>query len=193
MDSARWRLFVAIPVPEVIRARLAADLGPYRSAFAEARWLDPATWHLTLVFIGSVAAARVGEVAAVCDGAGDAWAPFVLDLVAGDGHVRRGEGVAWLSARRSAGRVLDIASAIQRGLGREVHGLPEPRRATSAHLTVARRADARLVAALRAEALGPLRAEWPVDRIEVMRSHLGRAGASYETLHGASLRGALEA
>jgi hypothetical protein len=40
-----------------------------------------------------------------------------------------------------------------------------------------------LVTSLRAEDRGPLRADWLVARMVLMRSHLGSAEARYETLH----------
>ena len=88
-----------------------------------------------------------------------------------------------------AGRVIDLAGDLRRVIARDHPGLPEPKRAISAHLTVARRADDRLISTLSAERLGPLRASWRADRIDLVRSHLGRTGARYERVHEAWTRG----
>jgi 2'-5' RNA ligase len=161
----------------------------YRQAFDHVRWLDPATWHVTLVFIGRAPISSIAAVASACDEVAAAWPAIELDLASGGGSVRRGDGVAWLSVRTSARRVIELADDLSARLRRDDLGIPEPRRAISAHLTVARRADEALVAALRAEALGPLRAAWTADRLVLMRSHLGRAGARYESVHESPLAG----
>jgi 2'-5' RNA ligase len=184
-----WRLFVALPVPDGERARLHTALAPYRQAFGEVRWLEPESWHVTLVFIGRTRTTSIPALVGACTEVAAAWQPFEIDLASGSGSVRRGDGVAWLAIRTNAGRAIALADDLRLAIDRDVRGIGEPRRAISAHLTVARRADERLVAAIRSEALGPLRAAWTADRLVLTRSHLGRAGASYEALHVARLAG----
>jgi 2'-5' RNA ligase len=62
-----------------------------------------------------------------------------------------------------------------------------PRRAPSAHLTLARKATPALIEDLAAARFGPLVAEWMADRIVLMRSHLGADRARYGTLAMARL------
>jgi 2'-5' RNA ligase len=178
-----------VPVPDDVRERLHADLEPYRRAFVDVRWLEPATWHVTLVFVGSARVALVTTLTVACDEIAGAWPPFRFGIAAGGGRIQRGDGVAWVSGRTNAHRVIEVADDLERTIERGPAGSLRPRRAMSAHLTVARRAHERLVASMREQAHGPLRAEWLVDRITLMRSHLGRTGAAYETIHEAPLRG----
>jgi 2'-5' RNA ligase len=52
------RLFVAIDIPEEIKAQL----GGLKTAVPTARWVNPANFHLTLRFIGEIDAERVEPV-----------------------------------------------------------------------------------------------------------------------------------
>jgi 2'-5' RNA ligase len=155
------------------------------------RWLEPATWHVTLVFLGSVSVALAPILAAACDGIAAVWPPFGFGVAAGGGRIQRGDGVAWLTGGTNARLVIEVADDLERAIEQDPTGTLRPRRAMSAHLTVARRAHERLLVALRQEAHGPLRAEWLADRVTLMRSHLGRTGAAYEPIHVALLRGSL--
>jgi 2'-5' RNA ligase len=175
-------------VPDEARARIDRALEPYRRASPGVRWLQPSTWHVTLVFVGSVRVAALDELTRACDAAAAVHAPFALGLAGGGGRVGRDGGVAWLAVARNAGCVIDLADTVRHAMPGGIAGGREPRRAPSAHLTVARRAERGLVGALRDEANGPLRATWEVDRIALMRSHLGRDGARYELVHDAPLQ-----
>jgi RNA 2',3'-cyclic 3'-phosphodiesterase len=185
----RWRLFVALPVAAAARERLHAQLQPYRRTFPEARWLDPASWHVTLLFLGHVHAVRVPDLDAACTAVASRWPRFDIDVARGGGRPRRDEGVAWLRVRTGARGVLELAEDLDRAVQKAVAGDAAPRRAPSAHVTVARRADGTLTRALEDELLGGLAAGWRVEDVHLVRSHLGREGARYEVVGAAPLSG----
>jgi 2'-5' RNA ligase len=164
-------------------------LAPYRRAFVAARWLDPETWHVTLLFLGSVPVSVVPKLLTAMAGVAARWPPFDLDTVRGGGRVRGGDGTAWLWIGRNVRGVIELAEDLEWAVVRGDPRLPRPRRAPSGHVTVARRADAGLLGALREETLGTLRAGWRADRIDLVRSHLGPTGARYERVHETLLRG----
>jgi len=56
------RTFIAIDLPESVRAELRRRQASFRSASADARWTHPEGIHLTLKFLGEVSDARVKEV-----------------------------------------------------------------------------------------------------------------------------------
>ena len=56
------RTFIAIDLPESIRAELRRRQASFRSASADARWTHPEGIHLTLKFLGEISDARVKEV-----------------------------------------------------------------------------------------------------------------------------------
>jgi len=56
------RLFFALWPDEAMRGRLRAATQELRAALADARWVAPENWHLTLAFLGHVADASVASV-----------------------------------------------------------------------------------------------------------------------------------
>ena len=58
------RAFVAIDLPENIRAELRQKQAFFRPACPEANWTRPEGIHLTLKFLGEISAAKVKEVSA---------------------------------------------------------------------------------------------------------------------------------
>jgi 2'-5' RNA ligase len=62
-----WRCFIAVPVGESLRKEFATMVAAIRddSAAAELRWTDPASWHLTIAFLGARPSDGVDRVAAM--------------------------------------------------------------------------------------------------------------------------------
>ena len=56
------RAFIAIDLPESIRAALRRKQASFRSVAANARWTRPEGIHLTLKFLGEISDAKVSEV-----------------------------------------------------------------------------------------------------------------------------------
>ena len=173
-------------MPVDVGEQLAEQLAPYRAQLHEARWTDPRSWHLTLLFLGQVEQRRLPQLRALVDAAAAAGDPYHVRADLGDGRHRDG-GVAWLALSEGAGRLIELAAAIAERCPPGVTTGPPPRRTPSAHLTVARKASRATIDALRAHALGPLDVAWEVDRIWLVRSHLAASGAHYQTLHEATL------
>ena len=75
-EGERFRLFVAVAIPEVVKAKMEAAQAELRRAVSEhsVRWTRREQFHLTLKFLGDVDAARVealGEaIRAACRGFG---------------------------------------------------------------------------------------------------------------------------
>lgn len=128
------RLFVAVDVATDVRAALDRACEPLRLAAPQVRWVPRSRWHLTLVFLGSVEDADVGDVceavAAGCVGV----APFTLTL---DGRLGTFRGaVLWAGLGDS--RPLAVLAQRLRAALEGVVALPEAGRAFRAHLTLAR-------------------------------------------------------
>jgi 2'-5' RNA ligase len=142
---------------------------------------------VTLLFLGGVPVSALPLLNGAMHGVAATWPPLDILTKGGGGRVRAGDGTVWLSVRPDVRGVIELAGDLASAVDRDVPGIPEPRRAPSGHVTVARRADGRLRAALRDETHGPLRSGWQADRILLMRSFLGKAGARYEAIHEAQL------
>jgi 2'-5' RNA ligase len=178
---------MAHPVPGEVRAELERQLAPYRRAFRDVRWTRPASWHLTLLFLGSVAPDRVPDIGRLVDAVALRFDPYDVVVDHGDGRVRRGEGVAWLGLSAGAGRLIEMAIYTAGACPPGITDGARPKRTPSAHLTVVRKADTAVVQALREQAAGAIEVGWRVDRVQLVRSHLEPGGARYETLYEATL------
>ncbi len=170
------RLFVALDLPDDIRARLVGLAGGVPGV----RWTPPENLHLTLRFVGEVDGAAAeeldAELASIDRGA------FALTL-SGVGVFERGRHPHTLWAGVAAEPALAqlhgrIESAAQRA------GLEPEGRRFKPHVTLGRlkqRPGHHLVDWLEGNALfraGP----FPVEGFTLFRSHLGREAAHYEAL-----------
>ncbi len=124
------RLFVALPLPDDLRARLAGLAG----GVPHARWVAPENLHLTLRFIGDVDGAQARDVDAAL---AQISAPaFTLSLT-GVGRFGAGEKVRslWVGAEESA-ELCRLHGKIEQALQRS--GLAPEGRKFKAHVTLAR-------------------------------------------------------
>ena len=182
--TERWRCFVAVPIDEALRGRLATACEAWRShpEGAALRWTEPAGWHLTLAFIGLVPLTEVPQVAASIERVARRAEPVRL-APGGLGAFpspRRAR-VLWYGVTDPDGRLAAIARGLATALGLE------PATPYRPHITLARaRRDPVAVLDLLAQAHAPA-GTIQVERIELMRSHPGRGPARYERLASVEL------
>jgi len=152
------------------------------------RWTRPESWHLTLLFLGSVEPERIEELTGVMDSSAGRLDSFEVASGRHGGRESRGEGIGWLGLKKGGSELVRLSSELALECPDDMTmGRSRPRRTPSPHLTVARRVDAGVIAALREERLGPLALGWTADRITLFRSHLGEGGSIYEVLYEAPL------
>jgi len=167
------RLFVAIPLPDMVRTQLSL----LQSGLQGARWITPENIHLTLRFIGEVP----NDLAADIDLAlADISAPgFPLQL-GGIGNFGRGRHphALWVGVTPSK-PLMHLQAKIESALVRA--GLEPETRKFSAHITIARLRDVRQRRVEEwATAHGAFRsAPFDVDRFVLFSSFLKSAGAVY--------------
>ena len=183
MSDERWRCFVAVPIGEALRRDLAAAVEGWRIRpdLAGLRWTEPQSWHVTLAFLGPIEASSVTGLTARLADAVEPRAPVHLRTggVGGFPSAARAR-VAWYGITDLDGALTALAADVRRAAGVETSEF-------RGHVTLARarRDPVDLRAWLRdAEAaLGEL----AVDRVDLMRSHLGRGPARYEVLESFTL------
>jgi len=186
MTHARWRCFVAVPLGVELRAALAAavDGGRARDELAGLRWANPDGWHLTLAFLGAV---EPGDVPAIRAALASAAARHLMwrtrtGGVGGFPAAGRAR-VAWYGVSDPDGRLATLAGDLRATLGVDEGGRFRP------HVTLARaRREPVDLRGWVADTSAP-EGELVVDRLELMRSHLGAGPARYETLATASIGG----
>jgi 2'-5' RNA ligase len=163
------RLFVAVwPPAEVVDALAALD----RTAVEGVRWTTPDQWHVTLRFLGSVESAEPA-VAALAALAG---APGTVATI--DGRpVRLGREVLALQVEGLSDLAALVGDAFA-GIGR-----PPEHRPFRGHLTLARGRAVRTLSTSRRFQ----RVSFIVRALSLVESHLGQAGARYESVASVEL------
>lgn len=180
------RLFLAIPVPEMVRAellRLQRELQPFLPPRA-VRWTKPEQLHLTLKFLGNVPVADTGALSAsvreVCAGAPPLWL--------------RAEGLGFFPPARSP-RVFwaDIKSLdgfmapFQAQLERSAQPFAEKREETefTPHVTIARFEKLRRTEVEKLNTAlpdGRIFGEWIAKEVHLIQSSLQPSGALHAIL-----------
>jgi 2'-5' RNA ligase len=179
--SERQRLFVALDLPEEVRAEL--SVWCHRAAPAVVRRVPSANLHLTLAFLGSRSADDAAAVAALLGGlARDALALATDDAV---WLPRRRPGV--LAVALDGGPALgSLHAAVGAALADAIAFVPE-RRPFRPHVTVGRVPRGVAVGASRLEA--PPSLTFRAPSLTLYRSRTAADGARYEALGTVSLGG----
>jgi 2'-5' RNA ligase len=176
------RLFVAVPVPDDVRHAVVAAAAPLRRQAPRLRWIDPVRWHLTIAFLGWTKAGLLVPVEEALAAVAAETRPFQLGLDGGAGAFR--SGVLWAGLVPSPS-LAALAERVQARLA--PLGFAFEQRSFHPHLTLARAPrGVRVPAHLPAVYEGPA-CRWAVDHIELQRSRVARAGATYELQHAWTL------
>jgi 2'-5' RNA ligase len=164
------RLFFALWPDEKLRTALATRL-PALTGESAGKPQRPDQWHVTLEFLGDVAAARLG---ALHRAAGRVRAaPFTVSFDQLE-HWRKPQ-VVCLTARQIPASLARLVGGLRAALDEE--GFVPESREFRPHVTLARK-----VKVARHGRLEPPLA-WPAERFTLVRSVTGPAGSRYEPLH----------
>ncbi len=188
------RLFIALDLPEAwkraletLQRDLQSAIAARLSANVRPRWVRPEGIHLTLKFLGETPADRLESLTAALAQAVTIEPAFDLTLVRVGAFEQRRAPCVILATISVQGRALiDLYERIETWLA--AAGWPRETRTFHPHLTLARLPDAMDDATCRAVAdmanafASPEAPGWHVDRVHLIRSHLGPGGARYESL-----------
>ena len=189
------RSFIAIELPDELKAeisqlqaRLKLDKQPW------VKWVDPYSIHLTLKFLGSIAADRAGEITRAVEEAAQGISPFHLEVkqLGVFPNLRRVQ-VVWVGISGEVDKLGQLQQRIESNLA-HLGFTPESRPFTP-HLTLARLRDqassderqrfGQLIASTRFEATHTIE----VAAINLMKSQLTREGAIYSRISSVKLTG----
>jgi 2'-5' RNA ligase len=192
-ESERFRLFIAVTIPEEIKAKIEEAQAELRYLLPEraVRWTRREQFHLTLRFLGDVDAARVealGEaIRSACRGFGALHLRaerigFFPDL--------RYPRVAWVGVQDQAEQLPRLQVAIVRAT--QEYTTEEKEERFTGHVTFAR---IKGIKRPEAEALGQaaegmaerLFGQWTAHQVELMRSELLPQGARHSALASIAL------
>ncbi|MFA4943974.1 MAG: RNA 2',3'-cyclic phosphodiesterase [Lentisphaeria bacterium] len=186
--AATARLFVAIPLPETVRAALALAIGRLHRAGGRIGWVAPENLHVTLAFLGDLPEERLPAAAAALDQAAAGHQPFPLTAagLGTFGHPRAPR-VIWAGLAGDLPRLLRLQAAVAAAF--QPLGFAEDR-PFHPHLTLGRVRGGGLPTAFFAELAKRGHdhfGDFTADRLELIRSQLRPAGPHYELLHAAPL------
>ena len=183
------RSFVAINLPDGVRAGLAALSGARKTSDNAIRWTPPEQIHLTLKFFGDVESGSLGDLeAALCRACAGAK-PFTLEAVgAGAFPNLRRPRVLWAGLQGDLQPLSALFERVQHET--EAWGRREER-GFSPHLTLGRVKEGR-TPDLRDWAVKQAQTRfgsWQVRKIHLIRSVLSPGGAQYSELAAIDLPG----
>jgi 2'-5' RNA ligase len=194
---AMTRTFIALDLSEAARAALRGELRRLAQALPDVRFVDPASLHLTLAFLGELDDETLAAVIALAGEVARHAAPFELALaglgVFGPPAAPR---VIWAGVGGETRPLLALQRRLAAAL--EAEGFPHEQRPFAPHLTLARlkrpldaaarqRLDKLLASSASTSASRTPR--WRVADLRVMRSELAATGARYTALSVAPLLG----
>ena len=192
-ESERFRLFIAVTLPEEVKAQIEAAQAELRRALPGpgVRWTRREQFHLTLMFLGDVDVARVQPleeaIRAACRGF--SALPLRAERVGFFPDLRYPR-VIWAGVQDQAGQLLRLQQAVD-AVTRDFTTEQKEER-FSGHITLARiKAIKRPEAeALRQAAAGMaerLFGQWTAGEVELMRSVLSPQGARHTSLAATAL------
>jgi 2'-5' RNA ligase len=183
------RLFVAVDVPDDVKAGVAEALEPFRDRIPGARWTRREGWHVTLKFLGATWPRMVDPVKEAVGMAAGRSAPFETSVteIGAFPSARRAR-VLWAGLSDESGRFQEIVKQLDDLL---VDDFTPEDRVFTPHLTVARLQTPRALDEFVPDLPGLAVASRPfeVAGLVLYQSHPSRQGATYEPLLEAPLTG----
>ncbi len=181
------RAFIAIELSDELKAKLGQLKARLQSGEQTwVKWVEPDSIHLTLKFLGNIAADKTGEILKAMEAAAQAVPVFYLEVkdLGVFPNLKRVQ-IAWVGIRGDIDKLGQLQQRIDSNLT-QLGFAPESRPFT-AHLTLARARNqasleerqrfGQLIAGTKFEA-GTIK----VDAISLMRSQLTREGAIYSRI-----------
>ncbi len=193
MTMEQVRAFIAIELPDEVKSALARLEDELKSGGRfGVKWVDLRGIHLTLKFLGSIAADRVVEIAAVMTAAAAETAPLHLELnrLGVFPNPRKAQ-VAWVGLVGDVESLAGLHRRLESGLAEL--GFPPETRPFQPHLTLARvrsqtppreRQD---FGEMIAGAAFGCHVAIDIDAVSLMKSRLTPQGAIYTRIGSAGL------
>ena len=179
-----WRLFIAVPLPDGVRDLMVDAQAGLRSGDWPVKWVEPELAHVTLKFLGNVETSRIAGIEQALDPVMSGYQAIgVATGALGAFPTATRPRVFWLGLYGNLKPLERLAGDVDRamaGIGFEPESRP-----FRPHITLGRlRKEARPPADFErvAAAIRLPRLDVRFDRVELVRSVLGRQGPAYTTL-----------
>jgi 2'-5' RNA ligase len=186
------RCFIAIELPDGVKRDLRELQAQLKAASqAPVKWVDPENIHLTLKFLGNVAAGRLDKIGQAMAEAVQGTSSFSLEVkeLGVFPNPKRVQ-IVWVGVSGETEKLAILQQRIESGL--EKLGFPSENRRFTPHLTLARLRDR--ATPQEREKLGQTIAEtefaggsFSVNSVKLMKSQLTPEGPIYSQLSSAAL------
>ena len=176
------RTFIAIPIPENIKASVDSAIIRLKAKNRGVRWVKPEGLHITLKFLGDISEETVAPLSAELDKAASLCPPLNLSL-AGFGafpNVKRPR-VVWVGLAGDMQEISQLTANIDKLC--TAYGIAEEKRPFSGHITLGRLKAPTMVDLSIDSVTGIFNA----PEVLLYRSVLLPSGAQYTVLHRSSL------
>ncbi len=185
-EKSLIRAFIALDISEETRAEVARIEKELKDSGADVKWVNPASMHLTLKFLGNVREDSIAALAVKLDEIAAVNEPF--DAILHDlGVFPKWDypRVVWIGLNEGADRVKKLAKETEEAMAGE--GFARDDRPFSPHITIGRVRTAKNKDKLKRIADGltvnPVTSR--VSRVTLFRSELSPGGSVYTPLHAA--------
>lgn len=186
------RAFVAVKLSPEVRAALEKKIADLRRVGAHVSWTVSHNLHITLAFLGDVTREDIRKLASILDEIGANVEPFDVECVGvGTFGPPRSPRIIWVGVQDGHAALSALQARIARRLRDE--GFKLENRAFHAHVTLGRVRSARGVQDLTSVLASDKNTRFGrcrVDRLLLMRSHLGPSGATYSVMNESPMKGA---
>jgi 2'-5' RNA ligase len=186
-EAKPLRLFIAVDVPDSVKADLASATGRYRERIPGARWTRSDGWHVTLKFLGATWPRLLESVREAVQAVAQGTEAFETRLTEiGVFPSPSRARVVWAGLEDADGWFALMVKRLDDLLAE--HFVPE-KRAFTPHLTLARLNPPRNIREFIPDLVGTAvpSDSFPVDRLVLYRSHLSPKGATYDPILKAPL------
>lgn len=183
------RVFIAIELPDEVKAALAALQNELRKVHAEISWTKPENLHLTLKFLGEVEADRIADVTQACTDAAASVSSFSIRVKdTGVFPSVKQPRVLWVSLAEGLAELRTLHHKLEENL--HALGFEKEARAFQPHLTLGRVKALKNVSAVTAKLLMYQLPElsFHTHELVVMQSKLHPTGSIYTPLAKCSLK-----
>ena len=139
MTAEVWRVFCAVELPELVRARLEDHISRLRKEVpdAAASWSRVENIHLTLKFFGNVEVQRVAPISEAAERVVRQFSTFQIGVGESGVFPRPSRPqVLWIGVTDSSGQLTALQEKFENECAAE--GFPKEDRAYRPHLTIAR-------------------------------------------------------
>lgn len=179
------RTFLALELPDAVKLALRRRIERLARMIPEVRWVDVASLHVTLAFLGEIDTSHLEAATQAAASVASGHTSFLLRLASiGAFGSARSPRVIWVGLDGAKARLLALQAALANDLA--ARGFPREERPFAPHLTLARikkpLSDAAFTALAQAQGEPMVDVTWTADAISVMKSELARPAARYTAL-----------